>query len=372
MLRKAESSTKIPTESAFALTPKDVENLLNAKRPGEARGTIATKLAISYQSDLLTPNEALLAEQIFRLFVHDTELSIRELTAHALKSSRRLPHDIALVMARDVESVALPVLQYSEVLTELDLIDLVRETKAEARHVAIARRQSVPVRLAETLCEHASPLAMTALFANKGAEITQALTQAVMQRHHDNASLNAAIARRTPPRIAEKVTAAISGELTNALQKKHASKAKAVLETMTEARESATLILIAQTPEGEETERLVQQLITFGRMSPALLAEGLLHGHIEFFERGMAAYADVPASNARKLLRDQGALGFRAIYNKSGLQEPLFKPLKMLFMATQHVQETFPGIDGSAFAQRMREHLNAQGETIEKILACLR
>ena len=52
--------------------------------------------------------------------------------------------DVVLALARDVKEVSLPVLEYSQVLTEADLVELVDTSREIARCVAISKRRSVP------------------------------------------------------------------------------------------------------------------------------------------------------------------------------------------------------------------------------------
>ena len=60
----------------------------------------------------------------------DVELAVRRSLSESLRSARHLPHDVALRLASDVEAVALPILANSPVLTDADLIDLVRHGSA--------------------------------------------------------------------------------------------------------------------------------------------------------------------------------------------------------------------------------------------------
>src|SRR5262245_28151835 len=100
---------------AQMLTEADVSRLV-ANPSGEIRAETAAKVADAFELGALSPAERELAAQIFRLMVRDAEVKVREALSSHLKSSATLPHDIALQMAKDVEQVALPVLEFSEVL----------------------------------------------------------------------------------------------------------------------------------------------------------------------------------------------------------------------------------------------------------------
>ena len=80
-----------------------------------------------------------MAEDIFRIMGKDTEVRVREALSQNLKEKPNVPHDIAVSLAKDVDSVSLPVLQFSEVLSDADLIEIVR-SQDPAKPVAIAQR----------------------------------------------------------------------------------------------------------------------------------------------------------------------------------------------------------------------------------------
>src|SRR3546814_9519942 len=73
------------------------------------------------------------SDLIFRRLVADAEVLVRQALAANLKTTADLPHDLAVALARDVDSVSLPVLKYSEVLTDDDLIEIVQIGRASCR-----------------------------------------------------------------------------------------------------------------------------------------------------------------------------------------------------------------------------------------------
>ncbi len=113
------------TPAAERLTRADVERLLTDPSP-RTRARTTAKIAAQFDARMLSPAERRVAEDIFRTLVKDAGILVREALAAHLKSTPDLPHDVALALAKDVDSVALPMLKFSEVLTEEDLIEIVR------------------------------------------------------------------------------------------------------------------------------------------------------------------------------------------------------------------------------------------------------
>ena len=123
------------------LSSADVRRLLQDPS-GTTRADMAGKIARSFSGDALKGAERILAEQIFRLMMRDAEVMVRKALADNLKDNPDLPHDVALVLAADVDDVAAPLLEFSSVLTEGDLVEIVRSGAAE-KQVSIARRDGV-------------------------------------------------------------------------------------------------------------------------------------------------------------------------------------------------------------------------------------
>ena len=80
-----------------------------------ARAETTSKIAAQYdrKHPRMSAAERKLAEDIFRRLAADAEILVREALAANLKSTPDLPHDLAVALAKDVDSVSLPVLKFS-------------------------------------------------------------------------------------------------------------------------------------------------------------------------------------------------------------------------------------------------------------------
>ena len=112
------------------LTEKDIAKLL-ADPSGERRAETAAKIASDFRAGSLTEAERSLAEEIFRLMVKDAEVRVREALAQNIKESPNVPHDVAVSLARDVDSVA----GVHMVLQKVDLLPELCEVLHQASNV---------------------------------------------------------------------------------------------------------------------------------------------------------------------------------------------------------------------------------------------
>src|SRR5690348_12709468 len=114
---------------AVFLTSQDVARLLSAPS-AETRAELADKVAAELSGSDLTTAEAAVAKDIVRILARDIEATVRASVAEGLRHSRNLPHDVALKLAEDIDSIAMPLLAASLVLTDDDLAAIVRQGSA--------------------------------------------------------------------------------------------------------------------------------------------------------------------------------------------------------------------------------------------------
>ena len=96
------------------------------------------------------------------------------------------------------------------------------------------------------------------------------------------------------------------------------------------------------------------------RLTASLLLRALAHGHMTFFEWGVAELAKVPHHRTWLMIHDAGPLGLRAIYERAGLPIRLF-PAFRAGVDTFHSVEFDGGPrDQQRFQERMLERFLTQ------------
>ncbi len=312
------------TPAAERLTHTDVERLLTDPSP-RTRARTTAKIAAQFDARTLSPAERRIAEDIFRALVKDTGILVREALAAHLKSTPDLPHDVALALAKDVDSVALPMLKFSEVLTEEDLIEIVRGQEP-AKQAAIAQRPTVTAGVSEALVATGNEQAVARLIGNEGAVLSEAALDQVIDCYEQSAAVADSLVRRVnlPPAISERVVSALSERLQDYLVSKHEVSPDVASTLILQARERATVTLIDFGSSDAELDSLIEQLHRKQRLTPSLLLRALCVGDLNFFERAMARVADLPLQNVRVLIHDKGMLGLEPLYLRTDLPKALY------------------------------------------------
>ena len=306
------------------LTQADVAKLLaNPSAPIRAKTT--AKIAAQFDAQQLSPTERKIAEDIFRVLVKDAEVLVREALSAQLKATPDLPHDVAWALARDVDSVALPMLKFSEVLTDDDLIQIVRGC-SPAKQATVAQRAHVSEQVSDAVVDTGNMNAVARLVGNEGAAISDTAFDRVISEYQDVPAIADSLARRPnlPPAISERLVTALSERLQSYLVSKHEISPDVASNMVLQARERATMNLIDYGSNDAELENLVEQLHRKDRLTASLLLRALCVGDLNFFEWAMARLTALPINNVRILIHDKGMLGLEPLYLRAKLPKTLF------------------------------------------------
>lgn len=307
------------------LNHDDVARLMSDPSP-ENRASTAEKVAQQFGDGTLSESEGKLAEEIFNIMVKDAEERVREALAKNLQSAPNLPHDLASKLASDTsDNVALPIIRYSDVLTEDDLLEIVR-TQPGARQVAVAERPAVSESVSEAIVEHGTEDAVVSLVSNEGAVISDASLEKVVEKHGEIERVQKPLVHRErlPVSVAEKLVSKISDELKAYLVANHDLPEQLAADLILQTRERATIGLVSDGASEEDLVVLVKQMRDKGRLTPSIILRALCVGDMPFFETAISILADVPIGNARVLIHDEGDLGLRSLYDKAGLPRALY------------------------------------------------
>ena len=296
------------------LSRRDVERLRSDRAP-ETRAEIATKVAAQFGGAGLSAEERRIAEDILRGLVKDAEVRVREALAAQLKDSPDLPRDLALSLAQDVESVALPMLRCSEVLSDDDLIAILK-SGSPAHQVAIASREQVSATLAEAVIDSGNETAVSCLVANEGADLDSRLLGRALKEYGQSEAVHASLAQRPhlPAAVSEQLMDLVTRQIVGHLAQEHHLPIEVIRGFLSKARDRATVSMLQEEAlSDEELEAHLAELDAKGRLSTSIAFRALSLGDLRFFERAMARLADIPLENARTLLDDQGDLGLESL-----------------------------------------------------------
>tara|TARA_R110002110_G_scaffold3151_1_gene16218 strand:+ start:4262 stop:5386 length:1125 start_codon:yes stop_codon:yes gene_type:complete len=344
---------------AAFLTDKDVRQLLEDSS-ADSRAQTAAKVADAFMSNQLGSDERRLAEDIFRIMLKDAESRVREALSENLKTSPDIPHDVALSLAADVASVALPVLEFSVVLTDADLLSIVR-TQDDAKQQAIAGRPTVSSAVSDALATVGSEAAVARLVGNENADLSDKALNNVLDRFGESEAVQRPLVNRSalPVQIAERLVTMVSAELQTRLIQKQGDRSDLATRLLLKARERATVGLSMSSSE-EQVSELIASLKTEGRLTASLVIRAVCMGDLVFFEHALSALSDVALENARQLIHDQGHLGLKALYQKSGMPQAQYTAVRAAIDVMRETEYDGLDHDRERFSRRLIERILTQ------------
>ncbi len=355
------------------LSQEDVGRL-TANRSPKIRAEVAAKVSVEFDVGGLTAGERRLAEEIIRRFVVDTAIRVRQALSENLKDCSSLPKDLAVTLARDVESVAVPFIECSEVLTDKDLIEIVK-TQSEGKQTAVAGRKKVSATVADVLVDEGHENAVVTLVGNTGAEIRERAFHKILESFPKSDKIHEHLVKREalPAHVAERLVGLVSYSLRSHLVPQRQRSEGVVNSLVMQSREQMTLDLVNESTEEAEIEQLTGRLFEQGRLTPSILLLALCHGKLTFFEWGMATAADLSIEDTRTLIHDTGPLGLKSLCEHAKLPQMLFRAYRAAHAVLKESLSEDEGFDAAALTPRMfrriRDHYaKIQAKNLDDLL----
>ncbi len=345
------------------LTTSDVSRLANDPSP-TARIDTAVKLAQEFASGHFSPAELQLAENIFRIMVKDAEVRIREALSANLKHNPNVPRDVAVTLAQDIDSVSLPILSFSEVLTSQDLLHIISTQGSLSKMDAIAGRPRVPAVVADALVDKGNEHIVAKLMGNTGADISETIMHKVVDKFGDSEVVQGKLVYRSslPITVSERIVTRVAEHLRTHLLTKHQISADMALDLVLQTREHATASL-AMGVTDESLAALARQLKEHQRLTGSLILRALCVGNVRFFEHAIGALSGLPLSNARMLIHDSGGNGLKAIWAKSGMPQALFTAIRTALDVVMQTELDGRDLDAERHSRRIVERILTKYET---------
>ena len=344
-----------------SLTSDDVAKLLQDPS-ADNRADAAQKVSAQFSTGTLTDGERTIAEDIFRSMVRDVEVRVRQALSESLRQNPEVPRDVAVSLAKDVAEVATPILESSTVLTDEDLIEIVK-TKDASHQMAVARRSVVSETVSDVLVETHDEDVVATLVGNEGAELTETTMNKVLDEFGESEKVNVPLAHREqlPIQVAERLVNLVSESIKEHLVTHHEMSPNMAMDLVLASREKATVSLLEPGASMQDVTTLVDQLHAHDRLTPTIIIRALCMGDVPFFEAALAKRAGIPAANAYKLVHDRGELGLQRLFEKADLPEGGLKIARAALAVAEEMNLT-GGDDRETLRQLMIERVLTQFE----------
>lgn len=305
----------------------DVEDIrLAVRHPDETVRALATqRICRELRDNALSKHERDFSSELLKYIAQDSAELVRRAMAVTLKNSPKLPRDIAVKLANDIETIAVPILTHSPVFTDEDLVDILK-SKAAAKALAVAKRISVSDHVAKAIIRFGDSYAVAEVAANDGALISEDTASDMLEIYKNNDLIaqsmiaKGMISRRDlPPRIVEKMITLVSEDIAVQLVKQHSVPVDIAIDLASRTRERAVLDFIDQSWVAKDLSALIKAIDAQGRLTSSLIIRAAGSGQMRFLEQALSQLSGVGIRKAVLMIHDGGPFGLKTLCARTGL-----------------------------------------------------
>ena len=326
--------------------------------PVSERADATRGLALAWLHYQISEHDRGAAEGALLMMLDDPSATVRRALSEAFAHSHEAPAALVQVLAHDQPSVALPMLEFSPLLIDADLVDLVATGDADTQR-AIARRVALPASVCGALAEVGTAAAVLELIDNPTACLVPLSWDRIVARHGHRADIREALLglEGLPPTIRLTLAAKLSQMLTRFVVGRSWISAERADRIVGEALDR-TAVSVAIEAEGDTMQALVRHLREANQLTASLLLRALMSGNAKFVGHAVAELADIPLKRVQTILQGGSQSSLAALLTRAGLPQTSMPA----FAAALDARDEMGGLSGLGGTARLRRR------TCERVL----
>jgi hypothetical protein len=264
--------------------------------------------------------------QVLTLLARDQLPRVRAALSEALKFLPNAPRDVILMLAYDGEaSVASPVLEFSPVLSDDDLLAVIRSSPLSSSLMAISRRVNVGEEVCNAIVGSGDVGAITALLRNQSSQVREETLDAIIDAAPGQASWHEPLVHRrnlsnkAALRIAEFVADSLLQVLASRRDMDPVTLASLSFIVREKLRQDRGGGLGADSGEGLTPENLniarhqVEALAKSGNLETGHVLHLAAQGSTAIVVMAISRLADLPVEAVIEVVRTRSAKGMLAV-----------------------------------------------------------
>jgi uncharacterized protein (DUF2336 family) len=303
--------------------PAQADKLLSMDTDEDVRAILARKIA-RLMPRLPQEQNARMRELVIETLerLADDEVPrVRAIVAEEIKLCATLPNRVVLRLARDVESiVSAPILEYSPLLSDADLMEIIALARVSESLAAVARRRNLSPAVCDAIIATLDIPATAALLANGSADITQQAMEALLSRAVEIESWHEPLVGR--PNLSSRVVKRIATFVSSALIERLIGRQGLDEETAADLKRRVRHDIEAGGLDGrapDTAELRVRDARAQGRLNDHFVAAAAELGERDTVVAAFAVLGGIPSTTVRRILESRSARAVAALAWKCGL-----------------------------------------------------
>ncbi|NBB53317.1 DUF2336 domain-containing protein [Rhizobium sp. CRIBSB] len=273
-----------------------------------------------------TASEQTLYGTVLAQLAADMETAVRVELSARFADAPNAPLGLIRRLAADEAAVAAAVLRSSPVLTDADLLSVVR-VRGQDHLRAVSERAEVSEAVSDVIVERGDDVTLGTLLRNDGARLSRAASEAAVERARVNPDLHAATVERAalPPDLLNEMYFVVEARLRQQILERNARMDPVLLESALAAGRARVATDDGALPaDYPECLAYVQELDAAGQLSPQMLARFLRSNGRTSFLIALAQLADIDFHTARKIVERKELDALAVVCRAADLDRALF------------------------------------------------
>lgn len=310
-------------------TPRHADLLLARDQDDDVRCHLSAKIALLIPD--ITPDDSdrlsRLTFETLEILVQDQLPRVRAILAETLKDVANVPPHVIQRLARDTQiEVAGPVLRYSPLLTDADLLEIIGGDPAQGALMAIAKRAGIHEGVSDALVEKNEKEVVTALLGNESAQIREETLDQIIEQAPGVKVWHEPLAMR--PQLSLRAAANIAGFVADSILEKMQGRSDIDPEIFHVVKEEVHRRIgdrgdeadekKAEKPKKGDRENLdrAQKMHEEGALDEAALTASLQEGNQEFVSASLSVLSKVPLAMVRRIIGSKNGKAVTALTKK--------------------------------------------------------
>ena len=303
-LSEDESAEVRRNIAANITTPRQADLVLARDKDDEVRCDLAFKIGRLIPGISKMANQRLQEAtfEILSVLAQDQLPRVRAIIVKEIKLATNVPQPVINRLARDVESVvAAPILEYSPMLSDHELLGIIHAGAKQGGLSAIARRDNVSDQIARAVVEANDIAATATLLANPSARLRPETVDRVVDIAEKEELPHEPLARRPELSVSamRRIAGFVSAAILDVLQSEH----KLDEETAKIVNEAVKRRIKNEVAEPTETvSAKVAKLDQAGKLTEEAIVQAAEVGQRGFVAEALAHKAKVPVGVINKMI----------------------------------------------------------------------
>ena len=308
-------------------TPLQADMILAKDPDEEVRKEVAHKLGrllpdiSADQQDKLSK----MALDILDTLARDQMRDVRAIVSDEIKHARNVPKNVVRRLMEDAESVvSAPVLEYSPLLSDKDLLEIVALGIESGAMTSIAKRKELPQEVVDAIIESGDENAIPALLENKSAKISEKTIDMIAIEAEGHEEWHPPLVDRgnLPVRTLRRIASFVSAALFERLIENNDVEEKAVDEMRMEVRkriDSNELLDTETDTAREKAMERAEKLFRQGKLTEDVVKKAIDVNDSHFTRYAISHMSGLPSEVVTKMLGSGSGKAVTSLCWKAGM-----------------------------------------------------